>query len=381
MSRVAVSSSVPLPRRDRVLFPHEGDPIASRLLPRSWVFWLPAAFWLAWTILIDVGVGAWRHLLFSVDQFQGLFGEPDHVLVDADWSGLLGDFVVLPLLVGYYFWTPVALIRALRRLEHESVLTITEADVKWWRDFFRPAAWVIAPLAVVFGFWVMTTFIGLQNKLWLGDPVLARIKLVFFWIPLSYMTTMFLYRIACLVWLLGRVFGPNRKIVIKPLHPDGAGGLEPLAGFALKLTFFLGLGGAELILIEQSSNFAHELSGTAGALPTYIIGAVFVVFGLGAFFAPLVAPHDRMRHAKEGLLARLSERYQKLEEDRLSRLEELDDTEFAAATREIESMHKMQELVRSFPVWPFETQILLRLGIFALGQPLTAAAVTSLLHR
>ena len=268
----------------------------------------------------------------------------------------------------------------MRRLEQESVLTIRESDVHWWREHFERAVWLIVPLALGFGYAVMRSYEPLDGKLWIGDQVVRWVKLFASWIPLSYMTIMLLRRLGGLVLLLRRVFGPDRKIVVKPLHPDGAGGLEPLAGFALKLTFFLGLGGADLILIERSYYFAYGLGGTGAAVPEYIMAVAFVVGGLGAFFAPLLAPHRRMREAKATLLKKLSARYERMDDAQLRQLETLDEAHFDAATREMESLRRLHELVRSFPVWPFDAQILFKLVVLAFGQP-AAAIVTLLLRR
>lgn len=374
----ALASSLAGPRDDE-LGAHEGDPVASRLLPRSWVFWRPTVIWLVWTLAVDIVVGLSRGVLISSGPVHGLLN-PSDLLTGSDWPGLLGEFLVLPLLVGYYFWTPTALIGALRRLEQESVLTIRESDVHWWREHFERAVWLIVPLALGFGYAVMRSYEPLDGKLWIGDQVVRWVKLFASWIPLSYMTIMLLRRLGGLVLLLRRVFGPDRKIVVKPLHPDGAGGLEPLAGFALKLTFFLGLGGADLILIERSYYFAYGLGGTGAAVPEYIMAVAFVVGGLGAFFAPLLAPHRRMREAKATLLKKLSARYERMDDAQLRQLETLDEAHFDAATREMESLRRLHELVRSFPVWPFDAQILVKLVVLAFGQP-AAAIVTLLLRR
>ena len=80
------------------------------------------------------------------------------------------------------------------------------------------------------------------------------------------------------------------------------------------------------------------------------------------------------------MLKKLSARYERMDDAQLRQLETLDEAHFDAATREMESLRRLHELVRSFPVWPFDAQILVKLVVLAFGQP-AAAIVTLLLRR
>ena len=342
------------------------DPIARAILRyRPRIFWRAALIWLAITLLVDIPTGAQLGLLTTTGQRVGLLD---------DLAGVLQEFVVFPLLIAYYLWAPSALLRAIKTLDLEGVVTVRKADVAWVARWLGSRlTWLLAVSAVGFGFilYFAYTLSPLSSTLWLANPQFAVVKLPF-WILQSWAAISLILSMIVMTGFLGRIFGADRKIGVEPLHPDGCGGLRPLSTFALKLTAFIGLAGATLLLVERNYILARGLGGTAFAVPVHIMALAFGFGGIVFFFAPLMAPHRRMEAAKVEALHRLSDRFHTVEYRTLSQLATLKSEGFAAAARDLESMRKIYDLIDSFPVWPFDVRIFRYFAVAVIGQPLLA---------
>lgn len=347
---------------------HRHDPIARFILRRRpSVFWRAALIWLAITIIVDIPVTAQLGLLTSAGPRTGLID---------DLAGLLQEFVVFPLLIAYYLWAPPALLRAVKALDDEGVVNVRKADLAWVARWLGSGVmWLMAVGAVGFGLvlYFAYTLSPLASSLWLADPTFALVKLPF-WILQSWAAISLIVSMVVLTGFLGRIFGADRKIAVEPLHPDGCGGLRPLSTFSLKLTAFIGLAGATLLLVERNYIFARGLGGTALAVPVHLMAIIFGFGGIVFFFAPLMAPHRRMEAAKVEALHRLSDRFHTVEYRTLSQLATLKSDGFAAAARDLDAMRKIYDLIDSFPVWPFDIRIFRYFAVAVIGQPILALA-------
>lgn len=345
---------------------HRHDPIARFILRyRPRIFWRAALIWLAITFVFDVIVGSMLGVLTTVGGRTGLFD---------DLAGLLQEFVDFPLLIAYYLWAPPALLRAITALDAEGVVSVRKTDLAWAARWLgRGLTWLMAAGAVGFGLvlYFAYTRSPLSGTLWLADPTFALFKLPF-WIAQSWAAISLITSMIVLTGLLGRIFGVDRKIGIEPLHPDGCGGLRPLSTFSLKLTAFIGLAGATLLLVERNYILARGLGGTAFAVPVHLMAIVLGFGGVVFFFAPLMAPHRRMEAAKMEALHRLSDRFHTVEYRTLQQLATLKTEGFAAAARDLEAMRKIYDLIDSFPVWPFDVRIFRYFAVAVIGQPLLA---------
>jgi hypothetical protein len=353
-------------RGQLVALAHAHDPIARFILAgRPTLFWRAVLGWLAITIVVDFVAGSQFGVLRGGGQRIGLFD---------DLAGLLQEFVVFPLLMGYFVWAPPALLRAMRDLDIEGVVDVQRSDIRWARDFMGTGLTVLlAVSAIVLGvvLYLAYTTSPLNGLLWLADPRFAAVKLPF-WILQSWAATSLILSMVVLTGLLGRIFGADRKIAIEPLHPDGCGGLRPLSAFALKLTAFLGLAGATLLLVERNYIFSRGYANELFAVPVHVMAVVFGIGGIVFFFAPLMAPHRRMAAAKVEALHRVSDRFHTVEYRTITQLSTLKTEGFAAAARDLESMRKIYDLIDTFPVWPFDVRIFRYFAIAVVGQPVLA---------
>lgn len=349
-----------------VALAHQHDPIARRLtVGRRRGFWQAVGVWLALTLIVDLGTGAVLGSLTTTGPRIGLLNDP---------AGLLAEFLCFPLLMGYYLWAPPALLRAMRDLEIEGVVSIHADDLRWLRRLLTPriaAVLLVGSISFAVALFLVFTVSPLRGLLWLGDPIFAMVK-VPFWIAQTWAALSLIVSMVVLTQLLGRVFGARRKIAIEPLHPDGCGGLRPLSTFSLKLTVFIGLAGAAVLLAERTYIFANKLADQIYAIPVHVMAVVLVLGGMLFFFAPLMAPHRRMEAAKVEALHRVSDRFHNVEYRTLSQLATLKTEGFSTAARDLEAMRKIYDLIDGFPVWPFDIRIFRVFAVAVLGQPLLA---------
>jgi hypothetical protein len=350
-----------------------GDPLTSTLGRTPVAPVIAGVGWLVLTVGGDLVLTLSRGRFFSTPGYTGWW---------FDLTTVLQEVVVFPLLAFFYLWTPVHLLRALEALRAEGVLEIRPDDETWlarafsgaWLGARRPARWLpVAVLVIAIGtaltlWWAYGS--TLSTQLWLADPGIAPIKAIF-WTVNTYMGAWLVLRAAIFVKFLGRLFSSGRTIHIEPLHPDGCGGLAPLARFSLRLAVFIGFVGASFVLVERNYLFGRGLQLTWQALPVHAIAVCCLVASVVAFFAPLAAPHDAMARAKRGRLAHLSDQFASV--DRA--IDGPDFETLIAAAPKWQIVRAIYAEVAKFPVWPFEIRILRAFAVAVVGQPALAVFV------
>ncbi len=105
----------------------------------------------------------------------------------------------------------------------------------------------------------------------------------------------------------------GRAIDVRPIAPDGAGGLSPLANLATAFTFpMIGFG------LLMAMPFLKEHA--TPSLHNYLLFVPFVPIFLGVFFLPLLGVHRAMREAKEEMIQEFASVFSRLNEELLDLL-------------------------------------------------------------
>ncbi len=172
--------------------------------------------------------------------------------------------------------------------------------------------------------------------------------------------TGFIYCLLCIYWLnkLFRSF----TIHVRPLHPDRAGGLFPLGNFALRLSYLATLIGFMPVLSTITRHYVLNRTFGFALEPDIVAGlALYVVAAPIVFFAPLATAHRSMRDAKNQFLLDIDEAFADEYHDVRQSLKEApaDLKERLERFKELQELHDM---VRKFPVWPFNADNLRRFG-------------------
>jgi hypothetical protein len=327
------------------------------------------AAWLLLTVAVDFGAGGAFGVLRTDGARVGVLNDP---------AGLLQEFIVFPLLVAYFFWAPLALVRAIAELEVAGVIIIKEEDLGWMQNELgrRSVRLGLIVVAILFGFLLYLIYARspLAPLLWLGEPRFALVKIPF-WILHTYVAAYLVAWVLVATMLLGRLFADGRPVNVEPLHPDECGGLRPLSSYVLALVWFIGLAGAAVVLVERNYFFARGLADSPFALGIHALALVYVLASLGAFFAPLLAPHRRMGAEKRQALAEITARFQQIERDTLRQVHTGDPAQLGQAVSQLDSVRAIYRVVYEFPVWPFDTRVLRAFALAAIGQPVAAFAL------
>jgi len=149
-------------------------------------------------------------------------------------------------------------------------------------------------------------------------------------------------------------------INVRPLHPDGAGGLSPLGAFALRLSYPITLIGFILVLTPMTRQYlidgSFRISLTGDIVAGLVLYAAFAPF---VFFAPLAAAHSSMKQARFGTLLRLANQFDREYLNLEAGLAHSAKPAHARLQR-ISLLRSMYNEVRRFPVWPFNSDNLAR---------------------
>lgn len=141
-------------------------------------------------------------------------------------------------------------------------------------------------------------------------------------------------------------------LIIQPMHPDRAGGLEPIGRVAIAVTSLVGLVMAFFAILLVFDQFS------AGYIVYRLIFFVFYVSSPYFFFATLSKANKTMMGVKELALERLrltfEEHYNQLSAEGPGKPYDLGKAE------DIAKVHRLYELVEGMPVWPFDTRSVVR---------------------
>jgi hypothetical protein len=184
--------------------------------------------------------------------------------------------------------------------------------------------------------------------------------------------------------LLLRDIVAHAQLHMLPLHPDGAGGLQPVGRIGLRNQYALTLLGLNLVLMMVTAgNFILSDKAVFVLIGSLIVA--YVLLGPIVFMAPLVSFRGGMLRSKGQLMSEVGLRL-RVELDRLrSRLPS------GAITAEdeqlIERLRKIGTIIDELPVWPFDAATLRAFFtayalpvVGSIGTPLVIEGLRLLLH-
>jgi hypothetical protein len=145
-------------------------------------------------------------------------------------------------------------------------------------------------------------------------------------------------------------------IRVRPLHPDGAGGLSPLGNLTLHFSYLISVIGISLVLsaitrslrVTQTIGFLFQPDTVAGLIAYAIISPV-------VFFAPLAVAHHYMEDAKKRFLLKIDEKFGLLFSEIQASLNS-DSDKLILRKKRFKKIKALHAMVKSFPVWPFNVE-------------------------
>lgn len=358
---------------------HQSDPLFAFLskFRIASTFRFSITYTTAWIVSHGIFFGAvsWLNPQ-SIESVYKDYSEP---------SSVIYIFVVVPLLAGFYGWINVSAEKLLTSLRDADIWknksdlaavsesfdsnngSIGKVQCSKW---FSLAAVVIPLLATC----AELAYIGLEGRSLLS-PVKAAPQQVF-WIgfvcfsPIVligwYFALMTVFRSVLVIVSLELLF-QGRHLRLHPLHPDRCGGLGLINAYALRVTYFIAVGGIGLMLVALNLYNSCQLAANPIVIPA-IIG--YCVITPLLFFMTLAPAHNQMLEAKQRFLKDISDQF-------LGGLEQVQ-TALSAATQDlklhiekIEQLQGLYKVAKSFPVWPFDATSLRRFSAAFVSPALT----------
>ena len=278
-------------------------------------------------------------------------------------SSMISEFVVIPVVWGYYIWISKAPHQVLEKLERTGILVRTKESTRRAQKVLATRTPVILAIVIALsvGYMYYVTELRSAPEWHNANPALLAIRTVLVWIPMAYAISIIGIRII----INARVFKfMLNNVILHPLHPDGAGGLRPLGQYALKITYLLAMFGFAAIYTEYQAFIRGALATEyAGHLAT----AAYVILTPLAFFAPLTAAHDVMRRAKEKLIFRTSQQFNQDFSNAINGVSG-SAVDIKESMEKIEHLQALHKVASSFPVWPFDLKTIQRF-LFTISAP------------
>jgi hypothetical protein len=183
-------------------------------------------------------------------------------------------------------------------------------------------------------------------------------------VPFFFLLTQFAAR-ECLVAFLLRRLTEEATINVRPLHPDHAGGLAPVASLGLHYQLIVAVIGIHVGTFLICLHLVDEPLSAVIRLP---ILAAYVVLAPIAFAVPLWPFRHAMMKAKTSSLSKLSSAFDLAFNNTLSQIPDGDRLE--ANTERLLQIRRLYDIVAKLPVWPFDTSSLRKFaGVFLTPLP------------
>jgi len=263
--------------------------------------------------------------------------------------------VTIPVWIGLYLFLPSTFADLLNRLWENGAISNDRGETSGFLSYQafveKQARWIHsrwwAGIALFINLLVLSLFFFVPNSVTMHIPL--------WWFPLAVFVSTVVGYIGglLLIWLLMIGVATHRlfhafTIRVKPLHPDGSGGL----GLFRRFLWI----GTTLVLIEASYALVGWSSGSKGFDIVFIVGNLLLYLILASLLLItwVVLPHQAMVQARNEFLQPLSDEYERtLRETMPSAKGET--AEINAGTGRLTALQKRYEQVRnSFPTWPVE---------------------------
>jgi hypothetical protein len=296
-------------------------------------------------------------------------------------SVLLQTFVLFPLIFLIYLLVPISIagfFNTLRTNEvigehrrHQSGAETYETFVQQLVTWMDRSWWTVAIVVIVVGYALYRLLFlepGSSNTV----PYWMRVSAIVIYLPLMYVTGMSVVRLVLALVFTNWLFYLF-TLQVKPLHPDGSGGLGIL-GRLLWVSVGVMLWEALLLSATWLARNLHWLS-----LPEMLLlGAVYVALTPALLIGWLIFPHRAMVRARDEALQPLADEFQQALLQSLSSAKH-DTRSIVTGNRRLIALKQRYELVRdTFPTWPLEISALSRVVVTVI-LPLILALITSLM--
>ncbi len=324
----------------------------------------PLLIWIVSTTLPTIYFGL---LAYVTGNFMAR-GEYAGFLEDYNFMNSL--FVGVPVAVTFYFTLNNYVTECMEGLVRNGVFSVSNGRYTsidhFLRDMRRSLSslwWPLLAFAFSLAFVLLAQEAHRGIKSWRSQNAVAFVSMEALWLISFWFAITFALRgIASIIWI-NRAFRAF-KIRVRPMHPDGCGGLAPLGRFSVHLGYIISAIGFIMAANQMTARYLYHQE--YAALNTVILALgwlLYLVISPIAFFAPIGAAHDAMSQAKEQELMRIAAEFERSYRVLTQTLGE-DYNAMRGPLRKLREIERLYRIVDGFPVWPFQAQ---KLGQFALS--------------
>jgi hypothetical protein len=267
--------------------------------------------------------------------------------------------------IRYYFR---GLEPAILTLRNRHVLSFSDQEFAEFASeankiFAHPmATWLPYILAGILTFIGFFFFWGAHQHTW-NSPLQHALRdpAVWFSMPSTFLLYLllagFVVRMTCIRRVIKLLLKDESRVLISALHPDGAGGLSPLGDFSMRVMPACLFGGFCACLAVLTNMYQYHRPVFYPLNVLYLAGYMAAL--TVAFFIPLMAAKDGMRKAKAASLALISNRCSEVIREAVEHLKQHHDAE-TLKVKSVENLTKLYEVANKMPIYPFDTQNVLR---------------------
>lgn len=339
----------------------DGDPFTN-LLIRKWRvnIWIASALIV---LLLNIPV---LIMAFAFNYWQDQ-GELVGLLNDYAWwflqlTGVAGTFIT-------FLWMPGGIKNSLNGLKQNKVIKLRKKDNEKYINFLQSfnhtytlPIWGITSFVLTALFMVVAVIP--EQKLfttWINTNQFTFWYYEFFWFIIFSLGLLIVLRAIIVIYWLNKLFR-DFTIDVKILHPDKAGGLSPLGEFSVFVGYVIGIYGLAVVAVLWShQTYLFPISqDKLQSLPAIVLLVIlYLILAPVVFFAPIGSAHKAMKNAKNQILFRVAEQYEK----DFTKIENNLDTETDQLNKslaKLDQLHKIHKMASSFPIWPFNTSSIVR---------------------
>jgi len=325
-----------------------------------------------WLGLVSLGIG-WGSSVVYAFLSGTLLPNPNMVALLEDYTYMITETITMPLVWIYYVWVYKTPAWVIESLENANVVTFEEEELEQACKILDNKLFTY--VSVFFGILVAVfyTIGGMQaTPQWLNqNPAFLILRATFIVAPGIMLGGIIVSRIINTARIFRRLL---KDVVLHPLHPDKAGGLQPLGRYALGTTYLIAIAGSLGALLEYEA-YTRGMLGTAYF--AHIVILLYLILAPVAFFAPLSAAHRAMQRAKESLLLDIAYQFNQDFSQTSTNLTAPAKT-LEENVKKINQLRELHKIADAFPVWPFDVATLRRFAV-TISSPIATIALSVLI--
>ncbi len=341
----------------------------------------PAAITLVAMVVLNLPI-----LVFAT--LYGLWDNtPDRIGLLHHYNWWIYRLTSIPATIFYFFWLPDGITSVLTGLKANGVFNapnqpsqddaLKQYVVEFDRAYSR-RLWIVLSLIAAAGLVMLIQIPEIRAvRTWQTAHPIVFWTTVLMWGLIFFLGTMNVIRIILSIVWFNRLFD-RFHVDVKVLHPDRAGGLSPLGEFSVKIGYGIAIYGLAAVVGILSESYLRTTQFTGPELSIRFVPLLvaYLVLAPIAFFLPIGAARSTMRKAKHGFIVQIADQFE-LETIAIQSLLASSADELKQKLEKIEQLTKLYDIAAKFPVWPFNTENLVRF-LSAISSPFVVALISVL---